>query len=293
VLVSATVTADIQKLATKVLGSKNDWAWAKGAAGDADALLRQIQATKAFGEDNSADAVSFADSTPQQLAQSYMVVNAKLRLPALTAFLALRAKKNEKVVVFMSTCDCVDYHHELFTSTQSVLGPSASDSSDAFGSSAILRMHGNVPHAERTSTISKFGSSAFHAKRRARLWQKRVTGRCGRLARESSSVAEAGRWRGCRGETPRTPPAAGEVALVPARSPLCSVARVLGRPCARSRWCRLGRPCARSPMCSVVLVPAQSPNLSRPCASRPCAPMCRLSCSLPLSRLRSLPRLNR
>ncbi|GMI27586.1 hypothetical protein TeGR_g8856 [Tetraparma gracilis] len=89
-----------------------------------------------------------------------MVVNAKLRLPALTAFLALRAKKNEKVVVFMSTCDCVDYHHELFTSTQSVLGPSASDSSDAFGSSAILRMHGNVPHAERTSTISKFGRSS-------------------------------------------------------------------------------------------------------------------------------------
>jgi hypothetical protein len=32
-----------------------------------------------------------------------------------------------------------------------------------------------------------------------------------------SSAAEAGRIWGCRGETPRTPPAAGEVALVPTR----------------------------------------------------------------------------
>jgi hypothetical protein len=62
-----------------------------------------------------------------------------------------------------------------------------------------------------------------------------------------SSAAEAGRISGCRGETPRTPPTAGEVAHVPpqqpgsqtrkcARSHMCSLAYMLARKCARPRW---------------------------------------------------------
>ncbi len=51
-------------------------------------------------------------STPRQLVQYYMSVTQKLRLPALCAF--LRARSREKVVVFMSTCDAVDFHHDLF-----------------------------------------------------------------------------------------------------------------------------------------------------------------------------------
>ncbi|CAM9794046.1 unnamed protein product [Laminaria digitata] len=41
-----------------------------------------------------------------------MTVTQKLRLPALCSF--LRARAREKVVVFMSTCDAVDFHHDLF-----------------------------------------------------------------------------------------------------------------------------------------------------------------------------------
>lgn len=51
-------------------------------------------------------------STPRQLVQYYMSVTQKLRLPALCSF--LRARAREKVVVFMSTCDAVDFHHDLF-----------------------------------------------------------------------------------------------------------------------------------------------------------------------------------
>ena len=51
-------------------------------------------------------------STPRQLVQYYMTVTQKLRLPALCSF--LRARAREKVVVFMSTCDAVDFHHDLF-----------------------------------------------------------------------------------------------------------------------------------------------------------------------------------
>lgn len=51
-------------------------------------------------------------STPRQLVQHYMTVTQKLRLPALCAF--LRTRFRNKVVVFMSTCDAVDFHHGLF-----------------------------------------------------------------------------------------------------------------------------------------------------------------------------------
>lgn len=51
-------------------------------------------------------------STPRQLVQYFMTVTQKLRLPALCSF--LRARAREKVVVFMSTCDAVDFHHDLF-----------------------------------------------------------------------------------------------------------------------------------------------------------------------------------
>ncbi|CAM9233969.1 unnamed protein product, partial [Scytosiphon promiscuus] len=62
------------------------------------------------GNANGAGAEEF--STPRQLVQYYMSVTQKLRLPALCAF--LRARSREKVVVFMSTCDAVDFHHDLF-----------------------------------------------------------------------------------------------------------------------------------------------------------------------------------
>lgn len=52
--------------------------------------------------------------TPKQLSQQYMVVTCKLRLPALVSFLRAFAASC-KTVVFLSTCDSVDFHHRLFT----------------------------------------------------------------------------------------------------------------------------------------------------------------------------------
>lgn len=50
---------------------------------------------------------------PKQLVQNYMVVTCKLRLPALVSFLRTHGK-GCKSVVFTSTCDSVDFHHQLF-----------------------------------------------------------------------------------------------------------------------------------------------------------------------------------
>lgn len=133
-------------------------------------------------------------STPRQLVQHYMTVTQKLRLPALCAF--LRAHAREKVVVFMSTCDAVDFHHDLFrravwpgdatpstemagggdgdANRNNVHGGETEDSnkkmkkpegnrvmdSEFFGPGCLVkRLHGNVPQNERQATYRAFGAS--------------------------------------------------------------------------------------------------------------------------------------
>ena len=53
---------------------------------------------------------NISDAIPEQLSQYYMVVPCKWRLAALCSFLKLHANANEKIIVFFSTCDSVDYH---------------------------------------------------------------------------------------------------------------------------------------------------------------------------------------
>lgn len=135
-------------------------------------------------------------STPRQLVQYYMSVTQKLRLPALCAF--LRARSREKVVVFMSTCDAVDFHHDLFrragwpgdtpapapdaaegggepgkggTSSSKQAGvdggaesgkakTAAKADGEFFGPGCLVRrLHGNVPQNERQATYRAFGAA--------------------------------------------------------------------------------------------------------------------------------------
>lgn len=98
-------------------------------------------------------------SAPRQLAQLYMVVSAKLRLSSLIAFLASRASKNERTVVFMSTCDGVDYHHALFNSMTSVFANDDDDDCGGgiFGKSCpCYKLHGDIPQAQRLDIINQF-----------------------------------------------------------------------------------------------------------------------------------------
>jgi hypothetical protein len=53
---------------------------------------------------------------PQQLAQYYMMVTCKWRLSALLCFLKTHA--HQKVMVFFSTCDSVDFHALLFRESE-------------------------------------------------------------------------------------------------------------------------------------------------------------------------------
>lgn len=110
-------------------------------------------------------------STPRQLVQHHMTVTQKLRLPALCAF--LRAHAKDKVVVFMSTCDAVDFHHALFTrarwpgddrNASPVDGPSGAPAGETdtefFGPGCrVMRLHGNVAQSQRQSTYRAFGAA--------------------------------------------------------------------------------------------------------------------------------------
>lgn len=145
VLVSATVTPSIEKLAKEtLLGGDNSWVWVKGGN---DAQVAKVAAESEFSQ-----------STPRQLAQFHMTVSAKLRLAALVGFLTQRADKGERTVVFMSTCASVNYHHALFEGMDSVLEESDSDTGKGiFGTRCpIHRLHGSVPHSERHLVLRKF-----------------------------------------------------------------------------------------------------------------------------------------
>ena len=127
-----------------------------------------------------------AFSAPAQLKQSYAVVPAKLRLVSLTAMLKrafARRGSITKAIVFISCADSVDFHFEIFARPKSDQSkePKAQDQgtpesnrlpNEAFRTSApatafsskdnpiqLFRLHGSLPQAVRTSTLSAFRHS--------------------------------------------------------------------------------------------------------------------------------------
>ena len=179
ILVSATITERVQSLASKLLGGE-EWVWARASQHDIskDKLLIE-QTIKLNQESNSCDekaetaepTLKLSTATPHQLTQLHMVVSAKLRLTALVAFLIARVKRSERVVVFMSTCDGVNFHHELLNAMSSVLERNKeekeltnSDGNENYGkglfgsSCSLYRLHGNVPHKERQSIMNSFSN---------------------------------------------------------------------------------------------------------------------------------------
>ncbi|KAI8812366.1 P-loop containing nucleoside triphosphate hydrolase protein [Cladochytrium replicatum] len=125
-------------------------------------------------------------SIPQQLHQQCVLVPEKLRLVVLTAYLLSfldASKSNCKIIVFVSTCDSVDFHHHLFVNAhlapaRFVEGEDSDDDSNKEKSkpsgqikppnsntSVLLRnvpffkLHGDLPQAERTKVHSLFKAS--------------------------------------------------------------------------------------------------------------------------------------
>ncbi|KAK3847340.1 MAG: P-loop containing nucleoside triphosphate hydrolase protein, partial [Linnemannia gamsii] len=112
VLCSATLSDEVQRLAGTSLvdpiyiSAKKEIANTQGIP-DTTAVTKDEKQAQQF-------------STPEQLKQLYVITQAKLRLVTLTALLksAFAGKdmstKAPKMVVFLSSCDSVDFHHGLF-----------------------------------------------------------------------------------------------------------------------------------------------------------------------------------
>lgn len=164
VLVSATVTEQVQTLAKETLiGGNNQWVI---ITGENNKHKEDDEDESSFSPAKVGSSCELANSTPRQLIQLHMTVSAKLRLTALVAFLADRCVKGEKSVVFVSTCAAVDYYHALWQSMDCILSD-ADDNNNKndkvdpvkgiFGSKCpIFKLHGSIPHGERQLVLRKF-----------------------------------------------------------------------------------------------------------------------------------------
>ena len=101
--------------------------------------------------------------TPQQLAQHFVELSVKQRFCGLVGFLEQQcvAKPRGRIVVFVSCCDSVDYHHAML---KALLGKrkekKAASSSSQLPPPTVLRLHGNMPRKERRETLERFCSSS-------------------------------------------------------------------------------------------------------------------------------------
>ena len=104
---------------------------------------------------------SFLD-IPKQLVQNYLVVPCKLRLVTLFAVLQQHIQTHQlaKILVFLSNCDSVDFHHvflqEEWEQCVNSKGGNGSSPRRSDTCPLILRMHGNMPQMDRTRALISF-----------------------------------------------------------------------------------------------------------------------------------------
>lgn len=117
---------------------------------------REGTAEEKILELGSSKASAFSE-IPAQLSQSYIVVPCKLRMVTLFAMLKsrMRNRSKSKVVVFLSNCDTVEFHHKIFGEFWNSLEVTH-NWNDKESTPSMLKMHGNMSQIERTRTLVTF-----------------------------------------------------------------------------------------------------------------------------------------
>ncbi|KAL3642881.1 DEAD-box ATP-dependent RNA helicase 17 [Castilleja foliolosa] len=96
---------------------------------------------------------------PSQLVQKYIKVPCGSRLVVLLSILKNLFEKDpsQKVVVFFSTCDAVDFHYSLLSEFQWSSTPqSETEARQLFLGCKIMRLHGSMNHDDRKTTFQTF-----------------------------------------------------------------------------------------------------------------------------------------
>ncbi|GAA6087175.1 probable ATP-dependent RNA helicase DDX31 isoform X1 [Tachysurus ichikawai] len=97
-------------------------------------------------------------AVPDKLQQYMVVVPSKLRLVCLAAFILARCKfeRDQKLIVFISSCEAVEFLITLFSN---VLCGKSSTANKQPGSINFHRLHGNMEQEERTEVFQEFSQS--------------------------------------------------------------------------------------------------------------------------------------
>uniref|UniRef100_A0A1I8Q1B9 ATP-dependent RNA helicase n=1 Tax=Stomoxys calcitrans TaxID=35570 RepID=A0A1I8Q1B9_STOCA len=172
-LLSATLTAAVQKLAGLTL---NEPIFIDNSDEDPAKAITTVDGyNKESIEAATAEILDGEDSTgiltiPENLKLSYVVVTPKLRLVILSGLLAheYRGKDKFKALIFMSTMEMVNFHHDLLNEqlTQKVLDEDddevAKEQSDDESEEPLLkglrffRLHGSMSQTERQGVFKGF-----------------------------------------------------------------------------------------------------------------------------------------
>jgi len=98
---------------------------------------------------------------PAQLVQRYVKVSCGSRLAVLLSILKSLFERqiSQKVVIFLSTCDSVDFHHAVLSQLEWSSGPQLDmDKKQKFLSCKVFRLHGNMEQDDRKKSFLGFGS---------------------------------------------------------------------------------------------------------------------------------------
>ncbi|CAH8452403.1 unnamed protein product [Schistosoma turkestanicum] len=159
VLLSATLSPGVEALAGMTLKNPVRCVVGENETKTSNTQLSMTSASELESNSQVNNVAEFA--LPTGLKHFVLAVPLKLRLVALAAFLLLKCKYHEnggKLIVFMATQDCVDFHYHLF---QSVLCDESEEliSNIPVMNLSIYRLHGSMEHKERESAFNGFSSS--------------------------------------------------------------------------------------------------------------------------------------
>lgn len=162
-LFSATLHSKLGSLATLSLQNPVSLGFSVKSLGS-ELVVEEASDTKTDGNAGGGSSGPRQYELPKQLKQHFLEVPGKLRLVTLVALLRAKiappkrrggsgSEGSGKLVVFLSTCSGVDFHHKLLAGalTSEVGGPLPS---------RLFKLHGQLPQSERTATFLEFTKGA-------------------------------------------------------------------------------------------------------------------------------------
>ena len=169
VLVSATLSKGVQKLST--MSMRSPLFVGLESDGTEGAQAAAIARGDTGGEGGPSSA-ALAQQVPENLSQSYLVTDSRNRLTGLLAFLHWKlVHESCKCVVFVSTCDSVDFHAEFLREVRPPVSTSHAGAQQAhsgvmlrkeegqlLGEAQVFQLHGKMPQAARSEAFKQFSA---------------------------------------------------------------------------------------------------------------------------------------